>query len=218
MTIVITGANRGIGRALFDHYTATDARVIGTSRGSAPTDGRWLTLDVTDLETQCDAAGALSGEAIDLLICNAGIYVDKGQKLDTGFPAAQWAETFAANVAGVFMTIQALLPNLRAAQGAKIAIISSQMGSSERAGGSSYIYRASKAASLNLGRNLAVDLKGEGIALGIYHPGWVRTDMGGSGAAISVEQAATGLAARFEALDIASTGCFLAWDGAPIPF
>ena len=80
--------------------------------------------------------------------------------------------------------------------GAKIAIISSQMASQERAPGGSYIYRASKAAALNLGRNLSSDLAGEGIAVGIYHPGWVSTDMGGATAPTTVEASAAGLIAR----------------------
>ncbi|MDE3121297.1 MAG: SDR family oxidoreductase, partial [Paracoccaceae bacterium] len=103
-------------------------------------------------------------------------------------------------------------------RGAKIAILSSQMASDTRAPGGSYIYRASKAAVLNLGRNLAADLKSEGIAVGIYHPGWVRTDMGGPGASIDADEAARGLIARFAALSIATTGCFETWDGRPHPF
>ena len=128
-----------------------------------------------------------------------------------------WANGFAANVTGVFQTVQTLLPNLRAAKG-KIAIISSQMGSDTRAPGGSYIYRASKAAALNLGRNLATDLQSEGIAVGIYHPGWVQTDMGGSGAAITVDESVAGLSARFADLDIGTTGAFLTYDGQVHPF
>ena len=163
-------------------------------------------------------AAALAGRPVDLLICNAGIYPDKGQVLDTGYPAAMWAETFATNVTGVFLTVQALLPNLRAAEAAKIAIISSQMASHARAPGGSYIYRASKAAALNLGRNLAADLAPEGIAVGIYHPGWVRTDMGGAAAEIPVAESAEGLLARFAALDMGTTGCFQTWDGRDHPY
>jgi NAD(P)-dependent dehydrogenase (short-subunit alcohol dehydrogenase family) len=129
-----------------------------------------------------------------------------------------WAETFATNVTGVFLAVQALLPGLRAAGAAKIAIISSQMASHTRAPGGSYVYRASKAAALNLGRNLAADLAPEGIAVGIYHPGWVRTDMGGAAAEISVDEAAEGLIARFAALGPASTGCFETWDGRAHPY
>ena len=87
-----------------------------------------------------------------------------------------------------------------------------------RAPGGAYIYRATKAAVTNLGRNLATDLRAEGIAVGVYHPGWVQTEMGGPGAEIDVATSVAGLMARFAALDLADTGCFRNHDGAPIPF
>lgn len=212
--IVITGANRGIGHALGEHFRAAGNRVTGTSRdGSAG-----LALDVVDPAQHRAVADALAGQAVDLLICNAGVYLDKGQALDDGYPPRMWQDTFAANVTGVFLTVQTMLPLLRLSEAPKIAIISSQMASQANAPGGSYIYRASKAAALNLGRNLAADLRGEGIAVGIYHPGWVRTDMGGGGADITVDQAATGLMARFKALSLDSTGCFETWDGRSHPF
>jgi NAD(P)-dependent dehydrogenase (short-subunit alcohol dehydrogenase family) len=216
MTVLITGANRGIGRALFDGYSTAGTPVIGTTRGT-PEEG-WFRLDVTDLASLGAMADALGGRPIDLLVCNAGVFLDKGHVLGTGFAPDLWDASFATNVKGVFLTIQTLLPNLRAATGAKIAIISSQMGSDERAAGGSYIYRASKAAALNLGRNLAVDLKPEGIAVGIYHPGWVQTDMGGSTATITPDKAAAGLIDRFAALSLDTTGCFETWDGFTYPF
>lgn len=157
-------------------------------------------------------AESLGDVPVDLLVCNAGLYLDKGHALDTGYPAEMWAEELAVNVAGPFLSVQALLPGLRAARG-KVAIISSQMGSSTLASGNALIYRASKAAALNLGLNLATALKGDGIAVGIYHPGWVRTDMGGSSAAISPEDSAAGLTERFEELSLDTTGCFRTWDG-----
>lgn len=214
MHVVITGANRGIGAALAAHYETFGHEITRTARNAEGC----LRLDVTDQTQHAALSAKLDGKPVDLLVCNAGVYLDKGQTLDTGYPAEMWAESFAVNVTGVFLTVQSLLPNLRAAQNAKIAIISSQMASHERAPGGSYIYRASKAAALNLGRNLAADLKPEGIAVGIYHPGWVRTDMGGSSADISMEQSRDGLAARFADLSMASTGCFETWDGRTHPY
>lgn len=207
MHVVITGANRGIGRALATRYDTRGDAVTGTARdGSAQ-----VRLDVSDPAQQAAMAEQLQDQPVDLLICNAGVYLDKGHTIDD-YPAEMWAQSFATNVTGVFLTVQALLPNLRAA-GGKVAIISSQMASHTRAPGGSYIYRASKAAALNLGRNLATDLKADGIAVGIYHPGWVQTDMGGGAADIDVDQAASGLMERFEALSISSTGCFETYDG-----
>lgn len=214
MSILVTGANRGIGAALLAHYRAEGHHVFGTARKPGTGLER---LDVTDPESHARLARRMAGKPLSLLVCNAGVYPDKGQRLDGGYPAALWAAGLATNVTGVFLTIQSLLPNLRAGNG-KIAIISSQMASQARAPGGSYIYRASKAAALNLGRNLAVDLAPEGIAVGIYHPGWVKTDMGGKGAEISAETSAAGLAARFAALSLATTGCFEGWDGEAISF
>ncbi len=114
--------------------------------------------------------------------------------------------------------MQALLPALRQSPRGRVAIIASRMGSDARAPGGAYIYRASKAAAINLGRNLAVDLAPQGIAVGIYHPGWVRTDMGGAGADIDIATSVAGLVARFDALEIGDTGCFRDHDGSPIAF
>lgn len=209
MHVLITGANRGIGRALAEGYTASGHKVTGTSRSGET----GVQLDVTNPADHVALAQIIDGQPVDLLICNAGVYLDKGQSLSDGYPPDMWAESFATNITGVFLGIQALLPNLQAAKDPKIAIISSQMASQERAPGGSYIYRASKAAALNLGRNLATDLKPLGIAVGIYHPGWVRTDMGGATAEISEDEARDGLLARFASLSLETTGCFETWDG-----
>ena len=208
MNIVITGATRGIGAGLAAHYTRAGHSVVGTGRSA----GADVTLDVTQPSDHNALAERLSGVPLDLLVCNAGVYLDKGGDLETGYAADLWARTFAANVTGVFLTIQALLPNLRLGLRPRVAIISSQMASHTHASGGSYIYRASKAAVLNLGRNLASDLAGQ-VAVGIYHPGWVQTDMGGASAAITVEASVAGLVERFDALDHDTTGCFETWEG-----
>ncbi|WP_170332691.1 SDR family NAD(P)-dependent oxidoreductase [Ruegeria arenilitoris] len=209
MHVVITGAGRGIGRTLADRFRARGDTLTGTARDGS----EQVVLDVADPSQHADMAAQLEGQPVDLLICNAGVYLDKGQGIE-GYPAEMWAQSFAINVTGVFLTVQALLPNLRAARG-KVAILSSQMASHSRAPGGSYIYRASKAAALNLGRNLATDLRADGIAVGIYHPGWVKTDMGGPDAEITSDQATEGLIEQFDALSLDNTGCFETWDGRP---
>ncbi|MCB1334870.1 MAG: SDR family oxidoreductase [Roseivivax sp.] len=215
MKVLITGANRGIGAALMSTLTVRGNSVLGTSRSG---DAGLLPLDVTDPAAHRALAEKLAGTPIDALVCNAGVYLDKGQPLATGFAAEVWAQSFAVNVTGVFLAVQALLPNLALSEAPRIAIISSQMGSDQRAGGGSYAYRASKAAALNLGRNLAADLRPRGIAVGIYHPGWVQTDMGGATAEITPEAAAKGLADRLAGLNLSNTGCFETWDGRTHPF
>ncbi|GAB1479218.1 SDR family oxidoreductase [Paracoccaceae bacterium] len=215
MKVLITGAGRGIGLALAAEAEARGHEVIGTTRGPAPAEPaiRWERLEVTDPAEQAALATRLAGVPLSLLICNAGVYAEKSAP---GYGPQVWQDSFATNVMGVWLTVQAHLPALRAAKG-KIAIIASQMGSSARAPGGSYAYRASKAAAVNLGRNLATDLRREGIAVGIYHPGWVRTEMGGSGAEIDAAQAARGLMDRFAALSPATSGCFEDWQGQALP-
>ncbi len=213
MTILITGANRGIGAGLAAAYEARGEEVIAAARS-----GTDAVLDVADPKSIKALAASVSGRSLDMLVCNAGVYRDKGMSLETGYWPEDWAATFAVNVTGVFLTVQAFLPHLSQSASPKIAIISSQMGSSERARGGSYIYRASKAAATNLGRNLAADLAPRGIAVGVYHPGWVRTDMGGSAADISQQDSVSGLMARFDDLSMDTTGAFLTWDGRPHPF
>ena len=213
MRVLITGANRGIGHALATTYSAAGHDVLATARNTAG----YLPLDVADPASCAALAERLGDTPIDLLICNAGVYLDKHSTLGNGYAADDWAQTFAVNVTGVFLTIEALLPNIRQASG-KIAIISSQMASQTHAPGGNYIYRASKAAALNLGRNLSTDLRPEGIAVGIYHPGWVTTDMGGENADIGVAQAVAGLVDRFDELTLETTGCFRTYSGQDHPY
>lgn len=213
MHVIVTGASRGIGKELTQQLAAAGHEVTGTSRDHSS----GVRLDVADPGQQARFAAQLKDRPVDLLVCNAGVYLDKAMALED-YSAEVWAKTLAANVTGVFLTVQALLPNLRLADAPKIAIISSQMASQAQAPGGSYAYRASKAAALNIGRNLAADLKPEGIAVGIYHPGWVRTGMGGEDGEISVAESAAGLLHEFEMLSLDTTGCFHTWDGRIHPY
>lgn len=220
--VAVTGVSRGIGRALAEAALARGDRVIGTVRraGEAPGGVEEVLLDVADERAQAGFAARLSGEALDILVCNAGLYLGRGRigAEEEGFGAEDWARTFMTNVAGVFFTVRAALPALRRGVRPRVAVISSGMGSSARAKGGSYIYRASKAAATNLAANLALDLRAEGIAVGAYHPGWVRTDMGTGAADIAAGESAAGLLARMEALTLDRTGVFETWDGTPLPF
>ncbi|MBY6136508.1 SDR family NAD(P)-dependent oxidoreductase [Nocardioides marinus] len=213
MHAVVTGTSRGLGKALVERLRATGYEVTGTSRDHSS----GVKLDVSDPGQQARFAAQIKGRPVDLLVCNAGVYIDKAMRLED-YTAEVWGKTLAANVTGVFLTVQAMLPNLRLAKAPRIAILSSQMASQVRAPGGSYAYRASKAAALNIGRNLATDLQPEGIAVGIYHPGWVRTDMGGEEGEISVEESVTGLINEFEVLSLETTGCFHTWDGRIHPY
>jgi NAD(P)-dependent dehydrogenase (short-subunit alcohol dehydrogenase family) len=223
-TVLITGANRGIGLQLATFYVARGDKVIGAVRDPHKADalralGAGVTLVACDVANEASlsaAVKAIAGQPIDRLIANAGVMGPRGGVLDEN-PADQWMGVLATNVLGPFLTVRAFLPNVIAAKG-KIAILSSRMGSSKAAAGNSYVYRASKAAASNIAANLAAELKAKGVAVGSYHPGWVQTDMGGAGADIPATQSAAGLAARFEALSLDTSGCFENYDGTPIAF
>lgn len=215
MNILITGANRGIGAALLAAAQSRGDTAFGTTRSAGH--DTLLPLDVRDPASCAALADQLKDTPIDLLVCNAGVYLEKGMPADSLTDTRLWADTFATNVIGVYLTAMAFLPHLKQSKTPKLAIISSQMGSNTRAKGQSYIYRASKSAALNLGRNLAVDLKPQGIPVGIYHPGWVRTDMGTDAADIGTEDSARGLLQRFDALSLETTGCFEMWNGDAMP-
>ena len=223
-TVLITGANRGVGLALATIYAKRGDTVIGTARDPAKAQelkalGSRVEvhqLDVTKEASFAAIAKKLAGRSIDILIANAGIIGPRGG-IDDENPAALWANIMATNVTGPFLTVRALSGNVIAARG-RIAIISSRVGSSASASGNLYAYRASKAAASNIAVNLAVELKAKGVAVGAYHPGWVQTSMGGAGADIPATTSATGLVARIDALSIATTGVFQNYDGAQIPF
>jgi len=217
MRVLITGANRGIGAGLAKAYLKAGHSVIGTARNVAglTPDIEWLALDVTAPANAMQ--NALADRPLDLLICNAGVYPDKGLQSASDYTADIWAAALTTNVTGVFLTVQAALPNLRLAKG-RIAVISSIMASSAGSPGGSYAYRASKAAVTNLACNLATDLKLEGIAVGSYHPGWVRTEMGGNEAEISLQESVAGLVERVRQLSLENTGVFEGYDGETIAF
>jgi NAD(P)-dependent dehydrogenase (short-subunit alcohol dehydrogenase family) len=215
MNILITGANRGIGAALLTAAQNRHDTAFGTTRDTAH--DTLLPLDVRDPASCAALAERLRDTPIDLLVCNAGVYLEKGMPADALTDTQLWADTFATNVTGVYLTAMAFLQHLKRSTAPKLAIISSQMGSNTRAKGQSYIYRASKSAALNLGRNLAVDLKPQGVPVGIYHPGWVRTEMGSDAADINTDDSARGLLQRFDALSLDTSGCFEMWNGDAMP-
>jgi len=221
-TVLILGASRGIGHELVRQAAASGDRVIASARGAAGLDAlgeiaaETLQLDVTDPAALAAAADGIGG-SIDVMICNAGIYRGRGGIDAEDMGPDAWSEVLMTNVAGPFFAVRAFLPKI-ARPGGKIAIISSIMGSSAKAPGGSYIYRSSKAAATNLACNLAAELAPRGIAVGSYHPGWVRTDMGGPSAAVAVEDSAAGLLARIGALGAETSGVFEDYQGASIPF
>lgn len=228
-TVLITGANRGVGLNLATHFAERGDRVIATAR--APQGAKALAalkertgrvevvpLDVTDEAATRQLATSLGSTAIDIVLCNAGIMSSRGSIEDAGHDADEWARVLATNVTGPFLAARYFLPHLKRAKAGKLAIISSIMGTSAEASGTVLAYRVSKAAVANLGLNLSAALKPMGVAVGIYHPGWVSTDMGGKSAPVTPQESAKGLVARIDHLSLASTGVFEDYRGTRFAF
>ena len=226
-TILITGANRGIGLEYVKQYAESGQQVYATVRDPAKatalqqlaakhTNIQVLALDVSDVSAIRDLAGQLSALTIDILISNAGTYPDSVfGKTD---PQA-WLQAFQVNTLTTYYLAEAFLPQLRRANQAKLIAMTSKMGSIEDNGsGGEYIYRSSKTALNMVVKSLALDLREFNIQVAALHPGWVRTDMGGPNGLIDAETSVRGLRQVIEGLSSAQSGEFIAYDGKNIPW
>ena len=221
MTVLITGANRGLGLELARQLAAQGQAVIGTARDAADARelaalaGRVEPLDVTDAGSVAALAGRLDGVPIDILVNNAGVFDRRDTAIDTvDFDAVQ--RTFAVNAFGPLRVVQALLPNLRAGQRKLVVNMSSELGSIEDSNGRWYAYRASKSALNQFNRVLSAELAPEGFTCVVLHPGWVRTDMGGPAASLSPEESVRGLVGLIAALQATDNGRFYDFRGRPL--
>jgi NAD(P)-dependent dehydrogenase (short-subunit alcohol dehydrogenase family) len=217
-TILITGANRGIGLEMARQYSQRGDEVIAVCRNSSPQlDGLGVrviaNIDVASDTSVGELAGRLKGKAIDRLVNNAGIL--ERNTLDA-FDADSIERQFRVNAIAPLRVTTALLPNL--GRGCGVFIITSRMGSIEdNSSGGSYGYRMSKAAVNMAGKSLSVDLKEQGIGVFLLHPGWVSTDMTGN-TGINVEQSASGLIERMDSLGPGQTGTFWHQEGYELPW
>lgn len=229
-TSLVVGASRGLGRGFVEQLLARGDHVLATVRSESdaealsalPNQGGRLeimALDVADADSRSGFAAELSDRPIDLLIHNAGIYGTKGLTVGE-LPEEEWLEVLHVNSVAPLLVAQALLPNLRAAQGpAKIAFLTSKMGSiGDNGSGGSYQYRSSKAALNAAGFSLSLDLASDGIAVVLLHPGWVATDMGGDNAPLGVQQSVEGMLARIDETELATSGRFVDYAGESIPW
>jgi NAD(P)-dependent dehydrogenase (short-subunit alcohol dehydrogenase family) len=220
-TILITGAARGIGRALCEDALRRGWSVIGSVRDASAATAleaelgpqfRTLVFDVTDADAVAKAAASLD-RPIDILINNAGIIgPDRQTALDMDFDGLR--QTLEVNTLAPLLVTQAFLPHLKRSAKPRVLTISSGMGSMSYASSDHLAYRISKAAVNKAMQGLATDLKRQGVAVAVLHPGWVRTDMGGRGADIEAGPSAKGILDIAERLDLAGTGKFLRYDGA----
>lgn len=228
-TVVITGAGRGLGLGLTKRFAERGDRVVGTARTPTDTDElaavaeRVIPLDVSSDESIGDAADALADLGrIDVLVNNAGINataVGAGMStrgtMDLG--RQHFLEVMDVNAAGPMLVTRALVPLLRKADGSLVINVSSQLGAmtfGNRAG-NDIAYNASKSALNMVTVRMATDLASDQIGLVCIHPGWVRTDMGGSAASLGIDESSRAIADTVDALTLADSGRFLRWDGTP---
>ena len=221
-TILVTGTNKGIGLEITRQLSLRGDRVIACCRRSveatalAKLDGD---IDIQEVsvgqdESVSQLANRLKGISIDTIINNAGTMGPEAKRqsvLDMDFSG--WADTFNINAMGPVRVMQALLPNLKMAESPKVITVTSQMGALSLDMTSAHAYCSSKAALNKFMRLASIDLKPEGIAVGLVHPGWVRTDMGGPRAHLSPKESAAGCIAVTDALNLENTGRFWKWNG-----
>ena len=229
--IFITGASRGIGLELARQCLQRGDQVFASCRQPDSADGLQqlkstnpdrltiLQLDVTNQSEVESVAEQVSAEVdyLDILFNNAGILHSDEQIGNLAFDTL--LNVLHVNSVAPIMVAQSLLGLLKAGKAAKIVNVTSQLGSiSRKRSGGRYSYDGSKAALNMFSRTLAFDVIDDGIITIVIHPGWVRTDMGGSGASIGVEESAAGILNVTEKLTKKDVGRFLAWDGAEIPW
>ena len=217
-TYLITGANRGIGLELCRQLVARGDSVLAACRSTSPElDALGVTVyegvNVGDDESMAGFAKQLGATGVDVLINNAGVmFADSVDAVDLDEVRLQ----LEVNTLGPLRAASMLRGNLAA--GGKFVIITSLMGSiSDNGSGGYYGYRLSKAAVNAVGVSLSKDLHGEGIAVGILHPGMVATDMTG-GRGISVQESVAGLLARTGELNLENSGSFMHQDGRELPW
>ena len=226
-TILITGANRGIGLELTKLCLSKNFNVEACCRNPETSDElknlsknnshlNITKMDVTNSKSILSAAENFQNE-IDILVCNAGVNNGKGDIFSDEHNENAIMEVMMVNVGGPFLTIQNLHKNLNKKTISKIVIISSLMGTQTHLSKNAPIYRASKAAANNLMRTISSHFLNDNIIVSSYHPGWVRTDMGGANADISTDESATGLINHFLKLQKSDTGKFFNYDGKPLP-
>jgi NAD(P)-dependent dehydrogenase (short-subunit alcohol dehydrogenase family) len=224
-TVLITGANRGIGLELARQYAAAGWSVIGTCRkpaeagalGTLKGSVRVEALEVTDRAALQALAGRLSDTPIDVLLNNAGMLT--GYEAFGETDTASWLKTLEVNTIAPIHVAEAFADHVARSAQRKIVSITSAMGSIGRnTATAAYAYRSSKAA-LNMAMVTAAnELRARGIIVAVISPGWVKTDMGGDNAALTVEESASGIRKAIEGLSAATSGRFFNHSGEEIPW
>jgi NAD(P)-dependent dehydrogenase (short-subunit alcohol dehydrogenase family) len=229
-SVLITGANRGLGLEFARQYAADGWHVYAASRNSAAAEQLQglaqqaherltvVAMDVTDAESIKSAARQLRDTAIDVLINNAGISGASGQvtgKVDY----ESWARVLDVNTMGPLRVTEAFVDQLARSERRLVVTITSGMGSlADNTSGGSIAYRSSKAGVNMVMRSAALDLAHRGISCVVVNPGWVKTDMGGPGARLTAQQSVAALRRLIETFGPAHSGKFYNYDGREYPW
>ena len=230
-SILITGSNRGLGLEWARQYAKQDWRVYATCRHPAEA-GELIELaaqhanitihrlDVTRQDEIRSLAAELSEQSIDILLNNAGIYLEKFEDTaGAGLSYDDWLYTLLVNSLGPMRITEAFAPHVSRSERRLVIAITSHMGSiAEISSPGSYYYRSSKAALNACMKGLSLELRAQGIGVLLLHPGWVQTRMGGPGAQITTAQSVTGMRAIAERFKLADSGRFLRYNGTEIPW
>jgi len=229
-SVLITGANRGLGFEFARQYLLDGWRVFATCRDPLAADrlqdlaksgGSKLTvvaMDVTDSISVRKAVAQINNVAIDVTINSAGITGVSGQR-PGHIDYDSWARVLNVNTMGPLRVLEAFVGHLARSE-RKLAIsITSGMGSlADNTSGGSIAYRSSKAALNMVMRSAAIDLAPRGIACILINPGWVKTDMGGPGATLTPQESVAWMPGLIEKLSPAQSGKFFHYDGSEYPW
>jgi NAD(P)-dependent dehydrogenase (short-subunit alcohol dehydrogenase family) len=229
-TVLISGANRGLGLEFSRQYAEAGWQVIAGCRKPAQAEAlqalaqqhdtiEIVTLDVADFTCIDSLATQLAHRAIDVLINNAGIYGDNADNAFGQIDYAVWTQHLLVNSQAPVKMIEAFLAHLQQGTHKKVINISSLMGSiHDNTSGGSLFYRSSKATLNAAMKTVAIALQAHNIGVLILHPGWAKTDMGGINALISPAQSVSGMIEVIEQFTLVQTGLFLKYDGTAMPW
>ena len=217
--ILITGANRGIGLKFAEILSANN-NIYATARDITNADDlkkfdntELLELDLLNKDSIKSFCSELKDIPLDMIINNAGIFQDE-QMEETILDPELWLDEIMINAIGPVVLSQKLKENIMSGNDKKIIFISSQMGSiDDNYSGGYYFYRTSKSALNSAAKSLSIDWKADGISVLMLHPGWVRTDMGGSNAKLDIDTSVRKMLDVINSLDIGKTGTFLNYEG-----
>ena len=221
-TVLITGAARGLGLDFVKQYAARGWKVHACARSpeslkQVAGDIHLHKLEVTDYAAVKALASELKGEAIDVLICNAGVSGSEAGDLGRIDPKV-WRDTFEVNALAPLMMAEAFVEQVAASKDRKLIAISSRLGSITHNDGARYAYRASKTALNMEWKSLSKDTAAKGLICVVLHPGWVQTDMGGKAATLTIEQSVPAMVKVIDGLQPADNGRFLNYDGTELPW